>query len=232
MYGLRAMMKQIHLLIADPEAGVRVTLKNHAALENFATDEAADGIAALKLFRRNDYHIIIMSANLPELDAYHVCRQIRKGSHTPIIMLSAQSTEEERLFYFEIGVDDFIEKPFSCKELMARIHVLLRHSANREDYMPRRLVFDGLCIDIASRVVFVDGDAVMLTPKEYKLLLFLAKNPHQAMSREQILREVWGEDFFGTDRTVDTHIKTIRESIKPYQDYIGTVWGYGYIFKS
>ena len=225
-------MKQIRFLIVDPEAEVRATLKTYAALENFAIDEAADGIAALKLFRRNDYHIIIMNANLPELDAYHVCRQIRKSSHAPIIMLSRQSNEEERLLYFEIGVDDFIEMPFSCKELMARIHVLLRHSAHHEDYTPRRLIFDGLCIDIAARVVFVDGEAITLTPKEYKLLLFLSKNPHQAMSREQILREVWGEDFFGTDRTVDTHIKTLRESIRPYQDYIGTVWGYGYIFKS
>jgi two-component system response regulator ResD len=225
-------MKQIHLLVVDPGAEVRSAIITHASLENFLTDEAADGIAALKQFRRNDYHIIILDASLPELDTWHVCRQIRKSSHAPIIILSKQSSEEEKLFFYEIGVDDFIQKPFSCKELMARIHVLLRYSAHQDDYMPRRLIFDGLCIDIAARMVYVDGENAVLTPKEYKLLVYLAKNPHQALSREMILREVWGEDFFGTDRTVDTHIKTLREGIKPYHQYIGTVWGYGYMFKT
>ncbi|MFA5676049.1 MAG: response regulator transcription factor [Christensenellales bacterium] len=225
-------MKQIRLLIVEPGAEIRAAIKNHAALENFAADEAADGITALKLFRRNDYHIIIMEANLEELDAWHVCQQIRKSSRAPIIMLSKQSSEEEKLLFYEIGADDFIEKPFSYKELIARINVLLRHSKLHEDYTPRRLIFDGLCIDIASRIVFVDGESVMLTPKEYKLLLFLAKNPNRAMTRETILSEVWGDDFFGTDRTVDTHIKTLRENIKPYHNYIGTVWGYGYMFKT
>ncbi len=225
-------MKQIRLLIVDPGAEVRAAIKNYAALENFTFDEAADGISALKLFRRNDYHIIIMDANLTELDAWHVCQQIRKNSHVPIVMLSNQSSEEEKLMFYEIGADDFIEKPFSYKELIARIHVLLRHSKHNEDYVPRRLIFDGLCIDVASRVVFIDGESIMLTPKEYKLLLFLAKNPNRAMTRELILREVWGDDFFGTDRTVDTHIKTLRENIKPYHNYISTVWGYGYMFKT
>lgn len=224
-------MKQIRLLIADPAAEVRATVKIHATLENFVLDEAADGIAALKLIRRNDYHIIIIDTNLPELDAWHVCRQIRKSSRTPIIVLSKKCSEEERLFYYEIGVDDFVERPFSFKELMARIHVLLRHSTQHEEYVPRRLIFDGLCIDIASRTVYIDGEGIVLTPKEYKLLVYLARNAHQALSRDMILREVWGEDFFGTDRTVDTHVKTLRENIKPYHHLIGTVWGFGYIFK-
>lgn len=225
-------MKQISLLIVDPAAEVRATIKTHASYEGFAIDEAADGIAALKLVRRNDYHIIIMDANLPELDSWHVCRQIRKNTHTPIVILSKQCPEEEKLFFYDIGVDDFVEKPFSAKELIARMHVLLRHCAHHEDYTPRRLIFEGLCIDVASRMVYIDGESIVLTPKEYKLLVFLARNPHQAMSREMILREVWGEDFFGTDRTVDTHIKTLRENIKPYHNYIGTVWGFGYIFKT
>lgn len=225
-------MEQIRLLVVDPAAEIRALVKSHAVLEGFATDEAADGIAALKLIRRNDYHIIIMEANLPELDAWHVCRQIRKGSRSPIIMISPPCGEDEKLIYYEIGADDFVEKPFSCKELMARIQVLLRHSAQHEQYTPRRLIFEGLCIDTASRTVYIDGENIELTPKEYNLLAYLAQNPNQAMSREMILREVWGEDFFGTDRTVDTHIKTLRENIKPYHNYIGTVWGYGYIFKT
>lgn len=225
-------MSEIRLLVVDPAAEIRSAIKTHAALENFIVDEAADGIAALKFFRRYDYHIIILNASLPELDARHVCRQIRKTSQTPIIILSKQSSEEQKLLFFDIGADDFLSSPFSCKVLMARIHVLLRHSAHRDDYTPRRLVFDGLCIDIISHMVFVDGEGVMLTPKEYKLLVFLAKNPHRAFSREMIIRQVWGEDFFGTDRTVDTHIKTLRETIKPYHKYIETVWGFGYIFKT
>lgn len=225
-------MREICLLVVDPAADLRATVKTHAALENFVVDEAADGIAALKMFRRHDYHIIVMNAELPELDAWHVCRQIRKSSQTPIIILSRNGSEEQKLFFFELGVDDFLNSPYSCKVLMARIHVLLRHSAHHEEYTPRRLIFDGLCIDVVSHIVYVDGEGILLTPKEYKLLVFLAKNHNHAFSRDMILREVWGEDFFGTDRTVDTHIKTLRENIKPYHKYLETVWGYGYIFKT
>lgn len=225
-------MREICLLVVDPAADLRATVKTHAALENFVVDEAADGIAALKMFRRHDYHIIVMNAELPELDAWHVCRQIRKSSQTPIIILSRNVSEEQKLFFFELGVDDFLNSPYSYKVLMARIHVLLRHSAHHEEYTPRRLIFDGLCIDVVSHIVYVDGEGILLTPKEYKLLVFLAKNHNRAFSRDMILREVWGEDFFGTDRTVDTHIKTLRENIKPYHKYLETVWGYGYIFKT
>ena len=224
-------MDKIHLLIADREADVRTTIKTYAAFENFTVDEATDGIAALKLFRRNNYHIVIMDAHLPELNTWHVCRQIRKSHDIPIMILSRQHNEEEKLSFFDIGVDDFMLKPFSIKEMIARIHVMLRHSANNHDYTPRRLLIEGLCIDTISRIVYIDGESVMLTPKEYKLLLFLAQNPNQAFSRDIILRKVWGDDFFGTDRTVDTHIKMLREHIKPYDKYIETVWGIGYIFK-
>ena len=223
-------MSEVRLLVADREADVRATIKTHAALENFVTDEATDGISALKLFRRHDYHIIILDAFLPELGTWHVCRQIRKSHDTPIIILSRQSDEDDKLSFFNVGIDDFINKPFSTKELVARIHVELRHSGHT--YTPRRIVCEGLCIDTVSHTVHIDGSVVMLSPKEYKLLVFLAQNQNQAMSRETIIRSVWGHDFYGTDRTVDTHIKTLRESIKPYQQLIDTVWGFGYIFKS
>ena len=123
-------------------------------------------------------------------------------------------------------------KPISYRELIARAHVFLRRSTVHAGFSPRRIVFGGLCIDIVSRTVYIDGDSIMLTPREYKLLLYFAQNPHKALSREMILNEVWGEDFFGTDRTVDTHIKTLRENIKPYQSFISTVWGFGYIFRA
>ncbi len=225
-------MSEIRLLIVDPATDLRSTIKTHAAIENFIVDEAADGIAALKLFRRHDYNTVVMNADLEELNAWHVCRQIRKSSQTPIIILSRDASEELKLFFFDLGIDDFLSIPYSCKVLMARIHVLLRHSAHHQNYTPRRLVFDGLCIDVISRMVYIDGEGILLTPKEYNLLVFLAKNHNRAFSRDMILRDVWGEDFFGTDRTVDTHIKTLRENIKPYHKYIETVWGYGYIFKT
>jgi|AGTN01.2.fsa_nt_gi Response regulators consisting of a CheY-like receiver domain and a winged-helix DNA-binding domain len=225
-------MEDVRLLVADPKAEVRASIKTYTSLENYVADEAPDGITALKLLRRNDYHAVIMDTMLPELDAWHVCRQIRKTAATPIIMISERDNEDEKLSFFDIGVDDFVRKPFSGKELMARVRVMLRHSVFLGSLAPRRLIFGGLCIDSVSRTVYIDGDTILLTPKEYSLLHYLAQNPDKALSREIILNEVWGEDFFGTDRTVDTHIKTLRENIKPYQRYIETVWGYGYIFKT
>ncbi|MGE5494823.1 MAG: response regulator transcription factor [Burkholderiales bacterium] len=224
-------MGDIRILIAGPDAETRARIKTHATFEGLIADEAGDGIAVLKLFRRNEYHIIIIDANITELDAWNVCRQIRKSSNTPVIIISDSDDEEEKLSFFELGADDFVVKPFSGKVMMARIHVILRHSLGSGKYEPRRLIFDGLCIDSVSRTVYIDGEIVELTPKEYKLLLFFARNPHVALSRERILRSVWGEDFFGTDRTVDTHVKMLREHIKPYGRLIDTVWGLGYIFK-
>ncbi len=225
-------MNEIRLLIADKETDVRTTIKTHASMEGFICDEAADGIGAIKLFRRNEYSMILLDAGLPDLDSWSVCRQIRKVSDVPVIVLSRQNEEEEKLSYFSAGIDDFMVKPVSYRELIARVHVFLRRSTSNAGFSPRRIVFGGLCIDIVSRTVYIDGESIVLTPREYKLLLYLAQNPHKALSREMILNEVWGEDFFGTDRTVDTHIKTLRENIKPYQSFISTVWGFGYIFRA
>ena len=225
-------MDEVRLLIIDPDQENRMLIKTHASHEGFIVDDVADGIAALKLFRRNEYSIVIMETRLPELDAWHVCRQIRKSSELPIVMISGRTSEEETLSFFDLGIDDFVYKPFSHKELMARLRVMLRRSGGSASYTPRRIIFDGLCIDTVSRVVYKDGDLVSLTPREYHLLLYLAQNPNRALSREVILSAVWGEDFFGTDRTVDTHIKSLRESIKPYHRFIETVWGYGYMFRT
>ena len=225
-------MDEVRVLIADSQTYSRTVIKSYASMEGFTCDEAPDGINAIKLFRRNDYGIIVLDIQLPELDAYNVCRQMRKVTETPIFILSPRNEEDEKLRFFEAGADDFILKPFFPRELIARFRVHLRHSPSAASLPQRRIVFGGLCIDLVSRAVFIDGQNIELTPREYSLLLYLAKNPHKAMSREKLLNEVWGEEFFGTDRTVDTHIKSLRENIKPYDEYIGTVWGYGYIFRA
>jgi two-component system response regulator ResD len=223
-------MDEVRILIAVSDVEIRARIKTHAVYEGLTADEAADGITAIKLFRRNEYNIIIIDSDLPELDAWNVCHQIRKSSEAPIIIVSGRDDEDEKLSFFDIGADDFIAKPFSGKVMMARIRIILRRCTG-VGYKPRRLIFDGLCIDTVSRTVYVDGEETGLTPKEYKLLLFFAQNPHIALPREKILHDVWGEDFFGTDRTVDTHVKMLREHIRPYDKLIDTVWGVGYIFK-
>ena len=222
---------EIRVMIVDRDAGVRQTVRRYAESEGFVMDEAADGITALKLFRRRNYHIIILDRDLPELAPWHVCRQIRKNSETPIIIISSHSTEEEKLLFFDAGVDDYISKPFSCRELVARMRVILRHMSLHVN-QPRRLVFEGLCIDVVSRSVSIEDELIPLSPKEYRLLEFFAQNPGHALTREIILSQVWGEDFYGTDRTVDSHVKSLRAALGPYQSHIATVWGYGYIFNS
>lgn len=224
-------MSEVRLLIVDSDATVRKIIKTQIASEDYVIDEAEDGISAMKLFRRNNYSVIVLDALLPELDGWNVCRQIRKVSDAPIIIISSSASEEDKLSFFDIGVDDYITKPFSTRELLARIKVALHRCGTENNLAHRKIIYDGLDIDIISRMVYVDNNCIFLTPREYSLLLFLSRNPLKAFSRDEILTKVWGEDYLGTDRTVDTHIKSLRESIKPYQDYIATVWGYGYIFK-
>lgn len=223
-------MDNIRLLVVDRENAVRNAIKKKAASEGYTCDEAGDGISALKLFKRIDYNLVILDTELPELDGRNVCRQIRKVSNMPIIILTARNEENDRLACFELGVDDYITKPFSPAELMARIKVFLYRSGGFIKTPPRRISFGGLLIDTSSRAVYIDDKMVRLTPKEYDLLYFFSQNPNKAFSRDMLLNEVWGFDFIGMDRTVDSHIKTLRESIRPYNRYIVTVWGFGYKF--
>jgi DNA-binding response OmpR family regulator len=171
-----------------------------------------------------------MDTDLPVLDGWNVCRQIRKVSEVPIIIVSASSAERDKLLSFELGADDYVCKPFSSRELLARIKVHLYRSQGIKSAAPSKITFSGLYIDPVSHTVSVDDRAVKLTPKEYDLLYFLSQNPNKAYSRESLLNEVWGYEFTGSDRTVDTHIKTLRENIRPYDSYIVTVWGFGYKF--
>ncbi len=223
-------MSDIRLLIVDGDDSARSVIKEYAAKEDYSIDEAADGIAALKFFRRNEYNIIILDTALPELDGRNVCRQIRKISDVPIIFISAEIEEEDILSGFEAGADDYVIKPFFASELMARVRVFLHRSSGQKMDSSRRISANGVILDTVSRVVYVNEKAVKLTLKEYDLLLFLMRNPNKAFSRDMLLNEVWGNEFFISDRTIDTHIKSLRENLKPYQQYIATVWGFGYKF--
>ena len=223
-------MDDIRLLLADHDPETINRIKECIEAEGFSVDMAANGIAAIKLFRRNIYDLILIDTHLPELDGFHVCYQIRKVSDVPIIIISTIKNEEDKLSFYSIGVDDFIVKPLSPAELLARIKVLLRRTAGFKNISPRILSFDKIHIDTISRMVYIDEKEVQLTPKEYDLLTFMSRNPNRALSREVLLNEVWGVDFLGSDRTIDTHIKTLRENLKPYHNCIVTVWGYGYKF--
>ena len=224
------MNSDIRLLIVDQNSAIRGDIRQLAVSQGYSFDEAADGIAALKLFRRNDYNLIIMDTDLPELDGRNVCRQIRKVSDVPILFISTRTSEQEKLCAFEIGADDFIVKPFYPRELLARIKVFLYRTGSQTKCVADKIAFNGLFINTVSREVMVDDRPVQLTPKEYDLLFFLSQNPNKAYSREALLNEVWGYCFTGSDRTIDTHIRTLRDNIRPYDSYIVTVWGFGYKF--
>ena len=173
-----------------------------------------------------------MDIMMPRLDGFSACKEIRKTQNVPIIMLSARGEEYDKLFGFELGIDDYVVKPFSPKELMARIHaVLSRHRNAAEGPADDVLCFSGLSINIPARTVSVDGSKVELTPKEYELLFYLVQNKNIALSRDRLLQDIWGYDFFGDDRTIDTHIKNLRNNLGPYRDYIVTLRGVGYKFE-
>ncbi len=223
-------MINILMLIAVEGEKTRNQIKSLAEAAGYEYDSASDGVMAIKLFRRKDYHFVILDTDLPVLDGWNVCRQIRKVSEIPIIMLSTSSNEHDKLLAFDSGADDYLCKPFSTLELAARIRVFIYRTQGIRGPSPTKIAFSGLVIDTFSHTVTVDDKTVKLTPKEYELLYFLSQNPNKAFSRDILLNEVWGYEFAGSDRTVDTHIKTLRESIKPYDSCIVTVWGFGYKF--
>ena len=218
------------LLIVDDEEKIREVVKEYALFEGYEVAEAADGMQAIEKVKaeKNGFDCIIMDIMMPRLDGYSACKEIKNICSTPIIMLSARGEEYDKLFGFEVGIDDYVVKPFSPKELMARIKVAIKRVKDpRTDDVLR---YKGLEINFAAREVLIDGKKVQMTPKEYDILFFLAKNMNIAMSREKLLEEVWGFDFYGDDRTVDTHIKMLRNSLGPYRDLIVTLRGMGYKF--
>jgi DNA-binding response OmpR family regulator len=221
------------VLIVDDESRIREMIKDYMSLENFNIHEAEDGMDALELIKKNEYSIIILDVMMPKVDGWTVVREVRKTKNTPIIMLTARGEEYDKLLGFELGIDDYMVKPFSPKELLARVKAIIRRSSNEKNTKDdEKVSFEGLTIEFASRNVYVNNKQIPLTPKEFELLVFLVKNKNRALSREQILTEVWGYDFMGDDRTVDTHIKMLRDSIKEYRKFIITVWGTGYKFEA
>ncbi len=219
------------LLIVDDEPKIREVIREYAEFNGYEVAEAEDGMSALGLCKLNKYDLIILDIMMPKLDGFSACKEIKKIQDVPIIMLSARGEEYDKLFGFELGIDDYVVKPFSPKELMARVNVVLERRNNSKKEEARDINFGGLSINMAARTVSVDGERVELTPKEYELLFYLIKNKNIALSRDKLLSDIWGYDFFGDDRTIDTHIKNLRNNLGPYRDYIVTLRGVGYKFE-
>ena len=221
------------LLIVDDEVMIRQVLCEYAEFEGYETDEAENGMDAIIKCRQTTYDLIIMDIMMPKLDGFSAVKEIKKIADTPVLMLSARNEEYDKLFGFELGVDDYVVKPFSPKEVMARISAIIkrRTTSNATQNDNDVLKFQGLEVDMKGRNVFVDGEKVDLTPKEYELLFYMVTNKGIALSREKLLSDVWGFDFYGDDRTVDTHIKTLRSRLKDYKKFIVTLRGMGYKFE-
>lgn len=216
------------ILIVDDEADIREVVREYAEINGYVADEAEDGMIALHMIKEQNYDLVILDVMMPRLDGFSLCREIRNIVDVPIIILSARQEEYDKLFGFELGVDDYVVKPFSPKELMARVKVVLER---KRMHHSNTMKFDGLEIDVEGRVVSVDGERAALTPKEIDLLICLASHPNVALSRSRLLNEVWDIDFYGDDRTVDSHIKMLRAHLGRYRDYIVTVRGMGYKFE-
>ena len=228
-----------HILVVDDESRIRPIIRKYAEFDGHTVTEAGDGMEAVLLCRKNEYDLIIMDIMMPELDGFSACREIRKITQTPIIMLSARGEEYDRINGFEVGIDDYVIKPFSPKELMLRVEAIMKRVKNvptqaNAQSKPNVIVEldgGGLRADVTARLVFIDGERVDMSPKEYDLFFYLLANRNIALSREKLLCEVWGYDFFGDARTLDTHIKLLRKSLGRYSNYIVTLRGVGYRFE-
>lgn len=218
------------ILVVDDEEKIREVLREYGEFEGHTISEASDGMEAVNICKTEDFDLIVMDIMMPRLDGFSAVKEIKKTKDIPVLMLSARGEEYDKLFGFEIGIDDYVVKPFSPKEVMARIKVIISRRKDKE-IKNKKLTFKGLEIDFDGRNVFVDKEKVDMTPKEYDLLFYMVKNKNIALSREKLLNEIWGYDFFGDDRTVDTHIKMLRNSLGAYRDYIVTLRGLGYKFE-
>ena len=221
-------MKRI--LIVDDEDGIREVIKEYAEFSGYEAEEAADGMSAIGLVKLNDYDLIIMDIMMPKLDGFSAVKEIQKIKDIPVIMLSARGEEYDKLFGFELGIDDYVVKPFSPKELMARVNAVLSRSGATDRIKSKVEHFEGLEVNFDARTISVDGKRVELTPKEYDLLFYMIQNRNIALSRARLLTDIWGYDFYGDDRTIDTHVKNLRNCLGPYRKFIVTLRGVGYKF--
>ena len=230
------------ILVADDEEKIRLLIRKYAEFEGHTVIEAENGMDAVKLFREEGCDIVVMDVMMPELDGFSACKQIRKTSDTPILMLSARGEEYDKISGFEFGADDYVVKPFSPKELMMRIEAIMKRykkstqsslAETADDSAAQKDVVrvGGITVDYTGRYVYVDGERIEMSPKEYELFFYMVRNKNIALSREKLITEVWGYDFYGDDRTLDTHIKLLRKSLGKYSKYIVTLRGVGYRFE-
>ena len=219
----------LKILIVDDEIKIREVVKEYAKVNSYECDEASNGREAIEKVRNGDYDCVIMDIMMPELDGFSACKKIKQiNEDISIIMLSARQEEDDKLFSFEMGVDDYVTKPFSPKELMARIKAVCERNKRPGS---ERFVYEDLVIDMEGREVLIAGEKVNMTPKEMDLLFYMVENKNIALGRERLLNAVWKLEYFGDDRTVDTHIKMLRKSLGKYRDHVVTVRGMGYKFE-
>lgn len=222
------------ILVVDDEDKIRAVIRKYGEFEGYEIYEASNGMDAVEMCRENDYDLIIMDVMMPELDGFSACGAIKKIKDIPVIMLSARGEEYDRIHGFEVGVDDYVMKPFSPKELMMRINVVInrnRNSSGNNLDTADIFVYEGLEVNFTARTVSVDGVRVDMSPKEYDLLFYMVRNRNIALTREQLITEVWGYDYYGEDRTLDTHVKLLRNSLGPYRELLVTLRGVGYRFE-
>lgn len=226
-----------HILVVDDEEKIRAIIRKYAEFEGYTITEAEDGIEAVNLCREHEYDLIILDVMMPELDGFSACKEIRRFKDIPVIMLSARGEEYDKIHGFDLGIDDYVVKPFSPRELMMRVKVVIsRHAPKEKDEVQekRHDIYEkeGLYVDFTGRLVMVNGKKAAMTPKEYDLLFYMLKNKGIALTREKLITEVWGYDYFGDDRTLDTHIKLLRSSLGEYRKFLVTLRGVGYRFEA
>ena len=224
------------LLIVDDEMHIRDLVQKYATFENYESETAENGLEAIGKVKHNEYDLVIMDIMMPELDSFSAVKEIRKISQVPVIMLSARSEEYDKLYGFDLGIDDYVTKPFSPKELMRRVNAVLAratHKNNQESATTNEVwQYKNLKIDYSAHIVTINNEKIDLTPKEYELLVYLIKNQNIAVRREQLLEKVWGYDYYGDDRTLDTHMKSLRKKIGEYANCIITIRRVGYRFET
>lgn len=220
------------ILVADDEQNIRELIKKYAKYEGFDVDDASNGLEVIEKAKETEYDIIIMDIMMPELDGFSAVKEIRKFSDIPVIVLSARGEEYDKLHGFELGIDDYVVKPFSPKELMMRINAVLLRTKRTKKQDNDVVKYNDLVIDQEARIVYISKQRIEMTPKEYNLLLYLMKNQNIAVTREQLLSKIWGYEFFGDDRTLDTHMKLLRKKIGEYGKNIITIRGVGYRFET
>ncbi|MDD6049730.1 MAG: response regulator transcription factor [Clostridiales bacterium] len=221
----------MHILVVDDETNIRGLIRKYAVFEGYQVSEAGNGMEAVQLCRDGRFDLIVMDVMMPELDGFSALREIRKGSDVPVVMLTARGEEYDRLRGFELGVDDYVVKPFSPRELMMRIAAILKRVSGATADTPEIVTLGDMTVDFTARRVSIGGKDTQLTPKEYELLFYMVRNRGIALTRERLISEVWGYDFYGDDRTLDTHIKLLRKSLGPCAERITTLRGVGYRFE-